>query len=316
MKVALAADAGLPLWTMTDKEKSLQEEDVLLKEEEDEVMMMMMTAEEEVPEADHVTAMAVAGMEIMKAIQKQPNEDGKAAAAADHAAQEADRAETMMMMIAEEEVRVADLAMVMAVAGTVITKDILRQQNVDGKAVVVAVHVVQEVAPAEMMTMMIAAEEVHAADHATEMAVAGTVITKDIRKLLNVAGKVVAEADHAAQEADHAEMMTTMIAVEEVPVADHVMEMAVAGTVIRKDIPKQLNAAGKAVAEAMADLQAVVAKATVVVEEAAVVVIAAAAVTVDGSAIQKVIQKQRNVDGKADVNKKMATQKSVAFFLI
>jgi hypothetical protein len=315
MKMAVQADVVLLQWTTTDKERFLPAVEELLMVAEALTMTMMIVVEE-VLVADQMMETDVAGMETTKVIQKQLKKAGKIAV--DQAAREADHAMTTMT-IAAEEVPVADLAadlaMVMVAAGMVITKDIPKLQNVDGKVVVVLPA--QEEVHVMKTTMMIVEEEALVVDHAAAPAMVmvadGTVTTKVTQKLLNADGKAVAVLQ--AQEADREETMMMMIAVEEVHAADHVMVTEEDGSVIRKVTQKLQNADGKAVLHlhhaADVAVQVTDAAAHQAVDAAvqAAVVVARQAVdvvetvdTVAGSVILKVMLKQLNAAGKIAVN--------------
>jgi hypothetical protein len=113
-------------------------------------MILVATIQDVVVHKDNHVVKVVAGLEILKDIQKHLNADGKVAKAEEVVL-------TMMMIVMDQEtVHAVDHVVdhvVMAVAGMEITKDILKLQNVVGKAVMVAAVVVQET-----MMMMIAAD--------------------------------------------------------------------------------------------------------------------------------------------------------------
>jgi len=201
------------------------------------------------------------------------------------------------------------------VDGLEIPKDIRKQQNADGKAVVVAeaeAPAAAAEAPAEavrIMTMTIA-----------EDAVVGSEIRKGIQKLQNADGKAVDQegvllpammmmimmiAEEAAAEAAHPAMMMMMIAEADAETEEE------DGLEILKDTQKLLKEAGKAVAVEVEEAQVV--EEVQAVEEAAgtmmmiamdavaEVDVQTAAAAEDGSEIPKVILKQLSAAG-IDVN--------------
>jgi hypothetical protein len=152
----------------------------------------------------------------------------------------------------------------------------------------------EEVVLIMMITMMMIVVMAVEADKAD-----GLEILVDIQKLQKEDGKIVEVAMVAAEEiqvevpmAEVVEVLTMMTIVEAHVV---VVEMAVDGLVIMKDIQKHLNAVGKAAVAVMAEGLTVIHRHVVVAARGMMMMKA-----VDGLEILKDIQKQQNVAGKTE----------------
>jgi hypothetical protein len=150
----------------------------------------------------------------------------------------------------------------------------------------------EEVVLIMMITMMMIVVMAVEADKAD-----GLEILVDIQKLQKEDGKIVEVAMVAAEEiqvevpmAEVVEVLTMMTIVEAHVV---VVEMAVDGLVIMKDIQKHLNAVGKAAVAVMAEGLTVIHRHVVVAAKGMMMMKA-----VDGLEIRKDIQRQQNVAGK------------------
>jgi hypothetical protein len=152
----------------------------------------------------------------------------------------------------------------------------------------------EEVVLIMMITMMMIVVMAVEADKAD-----GLEILVDIQKLQKEDGKIVEVAMVAAEEiqvevpmAEVVEVLTMMTIVEAHVV---VVEMAVDGLVIMKDIQKHLNVVGKAAVAVMAEGLTVIHRHVVVAARGMMMMKA-----VDGLEILKDIQKQQNVAGKTE----------------
>jgi hypothetical protein len=210
--------------------------------------------------------------------------------------QDVQAAATMIVMMAGEEVR---MMTIMAVVGMATMKDILKPLKKVGKAAVAEEATAVQCPAIHAMMMMTIAEEDPVEVVETETVVDGMVIMKDIPKLQKEDGEVVVME---AATAGHA--MTMMTIAEEVHVAAAILEKDADGMVIQKDIQKQLNADGKAVAVAADVLQEAVMMTMMIVAVHAIHAVAAVvAAVVDmaaGSEILKDTPKQLSVAGATD----------------